>query len=419
MKIALLQCNFTVGDLKGNGQKILKAVQHAGREGVDLCITSELALTGYPPRDLLFDSWFIRHCMQRLNRMAAELAHGPALLVGAPEPAPDSAPRPLYNSVFLLHQGRIKGRFRKKLLPNYDVFDEPRYFAPGLERNIFTLGDTRIGVTVCEDIWNDSEYPTGKKYGEQPLFDLAASKVDCMVNLSSSPFTLGKQRFREKMISTIARNYETTFLYVNQVGGNDDLVFDGRSLAVGPDGKIFGKARPFGEDILVIDPDAGNARMQPDDFRVEPEAWNALVLGTRDYVRKSGFTETLIGLSGGIDSSLTAAVAVEALGPEHVTGVLMPSPFTSGQSMDDGEKLAKNLGIKTLTLPIQDLMGAFDRALEPAFKGLPRDVTEENIQARIRGNLLMALSNKHGSMLVTTGNKSELAVGYCTIYGDM
>jgi NAD+ synthase (glutamine-hydrolysing) len=419
MKIGLLQLNYTVGDLKGNAEKILSAVRLAAASGAELCITSELALTGYPPRDLLLDSWFVRNAEATLKAMAVTLAGGPALLVGAPEEAPGPLTRPCYNSAFLLKDGAIAASFRKKLLPNYDVFDEARYFEPAKEVNILDHGNLRIGVTICEDIWNDGGWWTEYHYHEDPVATLANDGVDLIVNLSASPFSLGKQLIRERMIGTIAAGHRIPFVYTNQAGGNDDLVFDGRSLFFDAEGVLQARGMPFSEDILLIDLQEKKGRISPDDLAPEPEAWAALVTGTRDYVRKSGFTKVLIGLSGGIDSSLTAAIAADALGAENVLGVLMPSPFTTRTSIDDAQELGRILSLATMTIPIEPIMNAFEQALTPAFRGYPQDVTEENLQARIRGNLLMALSNKYGSMLITTGNKSELAVGYCTIYGDM
>jgi NAD+ synthase (glutamine-hydrolysing) len=419
MRIGLLQLNPTVGDVKGNAAKIVDAARRAAASGAELCITTELALCGYPPRDLLLDSWFVRGAQDMLRSMAAELKDGPAILVGAPEAAPGSATRPCYNSAFFLDHGRIAATFRKQLLPNYDVFDEARYFEPSGEANLLDFGGMRIGVTICEDIWNDANSWTEYHYRENPVARLAESGVELIVNLSASPFTLGKQQVREAMIGSIAKGHGLAFLYTNQVGGNDDLVFDGRSLFLDAGGQVVARALPFEEDILQVDTASVSGRISEDLSEPEPEAWAALVAGTRDYVRKSGFSGVLVGLSGGIDSALTAAVASEALGPGNVLGVLMPSPITSRLSVEDALELGRTLGIRTTTIPIGPLMEAFDEALAPEFRGMPRDVTEENIQARIRGNLLMALSNKFGSMLLTTGNKSELAVGYCTIYGDM
>ncbi|HXW99028.1 MAG TPA: NAD+ synthase, partial [Methanomicrobiales archaeon] len=303
--------------------------------------------------------------------------------------------------------------------PTYDVFDEDRYFEPAIGPQILAIAGTKVGISICEDIWNDADFWNQKRYHSDPIQELVKAGAKCLVNISASPFTAGKQQLREKMLSGIARKYGIPLLYVNQAGGNDDLVFDGRSCAFNAAGGLIARAAPFAEDRLAVEI-FGNApaEIHTDDFSPEAEIWNALVLGTRDYVRKTGFAKALIGLSGGIDSSLVAAIAVEALGKENVLGVLMPSPFSSGGSVTDAEALGSRLGIRTTILPIAGIMHAFDGALAGEFAGLSRDITEENLQARIRGTLLMALSNKSGALLLSTGNKSEIAVGYCTLYGD-
>jgi NAD+ synthase/NAD+ synthase (glutamine-hydrolysing) len=349
--------------------------------------------------------------------------------VGLAEPNPAPVGRPLFNCAALLRNGRVERTFRKTLLPTYDVFDEDRYFEPESDAQILELGEERLGVSICEDIWNDSDFWLRRRYHTDPVAELAAAGVGAIINLSASPFTVGKQEHRVAMLGELAKKHHLPFLYVNQVGGNDDLVFDGRSMAFDREGRLAARASGFQEDLIVVDLDelsrirfeegAPADRIAEDDFHPDSEIWRALVLGTRDYVIKCGFSGVLLGLSGGIDSSLVAAIAAAALGPENVLGVLMPSPFTSRNSIDDAETLAKNLGIRTLTLGITEIMGSFERELAGPFQGQKKDVTEENIQARIRGNLLMALSNKFGLVLLTTGNKSELAVGYCTIYGDM
>ena len=420
MRIALLQCNLTVADVRGNCAKLAAAVTIAAAQGADCCVASELAVSGYPARDLLLDFGFISAVRTGLDALAADISGLPPLLLGFPEINDGLIGNPLYNSVALLQDGAVKQVFRKSLLPTYDVFDERRYFEPGRQTALCQIGGRRLGVTVCEDVWNDKDFwRTHRYYAEDPVEALVAAGADAIVNLSASPFTLGKQRIRETMLAGLARKHHLPVLYVNQVGGNDDLVFDGRSLAFAADGRCLGRAKAFEEDILLVDLDNLISSIATDNEARESEAWRALVLGTHDYVRKCGFTRALLGLSGGIDSSLTAAIAVEALGAANVTGVLMPSPFSSPGSIHDALALARNLGIRTLEYPISSMMQAFDDALAPAFAGRARDVTEENVQARIRGVLLMALSNKFGDMLLTTGNKSELAVGYCTIYGDM
>ncbi|MFB3766351.1 MAG: NAD+ synthase [Methanotrichaceae archaeon] len=416
MKLALLQLNPTVGDLAGNANLITHAVQGID---ADLAITSELALLGYPPRDLLLNADFINRSWQVLENLAKELSGCIPVLVGLSEPNPASEGRPLFNSAALLQEGRIVRTFHKTLLPTYDVFDEDRYFEPEYEPQILELGGVKIGVSICEDIWNDRDFWKRRRYHTDPIEELVKVGAEAIINLSASPFTVGKQLHREAMLGGMAHKYGVPFVYVNQVGGNDDLVFDGRSSAFDSAGKLIARGKGFKEDIVVVDLKSRLGPIADDDFAPEAEIWNALVLGTGDYCRKCGFKGVLLGLSGGIDSALTAAIATEALGPENVLGVLMPSPYSSTGSIEDSLELSRRLGIKTLTIPITDLMKSFELGLKDAFKGREKDVTEENIQARIRGNLLMALSNKYGSLLLTTGNKSELAVGYCTIYGDM
>jgi NAD+ synthase/NAD+ synthase (glutamine-hydrolysing) len=419
VKIALLQINPTVGDLSGNAQLIADAAREAGSRGAHLAVTPELALVGYLPRDLLLNSGFVNASWQRLHELARELGDGPPTLVGLPEPNPADQGRPLFNAAALLKGGRVEECFRKALLPTYDVFDEDRYFEPFHGPQILQLGSVKIGISICEDIWNDRDFWKRRRYHHDPVEELVGAGAQAIVNLSASPFSAGKHRRREEMLGSMARKYHVPVAYVNQFGGNDDLVFDGRSCVFGADGAPIARGQSFAGDIVVCDVTSTSPIAPPADLQVESEIWRALVLGTRDYVRKCGFSRAVLGLSGGIDSALTAAIAVEALGADRVLGVLMPSPFSSAGSVDDSLALARNLGIETLVLPIANAMQAMEATLSDAFEGLPRDVTEENIQARIRGNLLMALSNKRGALLLTTGNKSELAVGYCTLYGDM
>ncbi|MCC7418311.1 MAG: NAD+ synthase [Acidobacteria bacterium] len=419
MKIALLQINPTVGDLAGNAQLIADAAREAGRRGADLAVTPELALAGYLPRDLLLSAGFVRCCWEALAGLARELASGPPVIVGVPEPNPSEEGRPLYNAGALLSAGRIGRRFRKALLPTYDVFDEDRYFEPFRGAQLLDLDGRRLGISICEDVWNDRDFFKRRRYHHDPIEELIRAGAEAIVNLSASPFTVGKHQRREEMLGSMALKHHVPVVYVNQFGGNDDLVFDGRSCAFRSDGVPTARGRAFAEDVVICDIDRASPIDALGDPAAEQEIWEALVLGTRDYTRKCGFSRVVLGLSGGIDSALTAAIAVEALGAASVLGVLMPSPYSSQGSIDDALALAANLGIETLTLPIAPAMAAMEATLAGAFAGLPGDVTEENIQARIRGNLLMALSNKRGAMLLTTGNKSELAVGYCTLYGDM
>ena len=419
MRIALLQLNQTVADLAGNAARIRTGVAEARKQRVDLVVTSELALLGYPPRDLLLQRDFVERSWEVLEELAADLRDAPPVLVALAEPNETFEGRPLFNGAALLTDGQIGTRFRKSLLPTYDVFDEDRYFEPAADSQILRIGDSILGVTICEDIWNDRNFWKRRRYHKDPVEQLAQAGAQYVINLSASPFSVGKQRLREAMLSQMAAKHGLPLIYVNQVGGNDDLIFDGRSCAFDAGGKLVARARGFAEDLLIVDTDLLEGRIEEDDFEPEAEVWKALVLGTRDYVLKCGFSRVLLGLSGGIDSAVTAAVAAEAVGPANVLGVLMPSPYSSRGSVVDAETLARNLRVSTLVLPIESIMQAFDGILADAFVGRPRDVTEENIQARIRGNLLMALSNKYGALLLTTGNKSELAVGYCTLYGDM
>jgi NAD+ synthase (glutamine-hydrolysing) len=419
VKIALLQINPTVGDLQGNGRLIVDAVREAGRLGADLAVTPELALVGYLPRDLLLSESFVRNSWSALHRLAQDVAGYPPVLVGLPEPNPSNEGRPLFNTAALIRNGSIEQRFRKALLPTYDVFDEDRYFEPFSGPQILDIHGRRLGITICEDVWNDRDFWKRRRYHHDPIEELMDAGATAILNLSASPFSVGKYRFREAMLSSMARRHKVPLLYGNQFGGNDDLLFDGRSRAYAADGSLIALGRAFDTDIVVCDLDQGQRLGPADDMVAEAEIWQALVLGTRDYARKCGFSSVVLGLSGGIDSALVAAIATEALGAQCVLGVMMPSPYSSRGSIDDSRQLAANLGIRTLTLPIERVMEAMEETLRDAFANTERDVTEENIQARIRGNLLMALSNKRGALLLTTGNKSELAVGYCTLYGDM
>ena len=419
MRIALLQINPTAGDLDGNAALILGAARAAQSQGVDLMVTSELALMGYLPRDLLMSEGFVRRAGEKLAGMAAQLKGAPPLLVGVATLNPAPMGRPLFNSAVLLRDGAVGPAFHKMLLPTYDVFDEDRYFEPAAEPQILDLNGWLLGISICEDVWNDRDFWKRQRYHQDPIEVLAQSGARAIINLSASPFTVGKQALREKMLSHMAQKYGLPIVIVGQAGGNDDLVFDGHSAAFDAQGRMFARAKGFTDDVIVVDIASCTGTIAPADFEPEAEVWSALVLGVRDYARKTRFRQVLLGLSGGIDSALTAAIAADALGPENVLGVLMPSSYSSTGSVDDSLELARNLGIRTITLPIAGIMQTYDGVLADAFRGREPDVTEENIQSRIRGSLLMALSNKFGPLLLTTGNKSEMAVGYCTLYGDM
>jgi NAD+ synthase (glutamine-hydrolysing) len=419
LRIALLQINPTAGDIAGNAALIVRGAKRARELNADLVVTPELALMGYLPRDLLMSRGFIHRGFDELCRMAKELAGGPPLLVGIATENPAEMGRPLFNSAVLLRDGKLGPVFHKTLLPTYDVFDEDRYFEPATGPQILEINGWKLGISICEDVWNDRDFWNRRRYHHDPIEMLAKSGADAILNLSASPFTVGKEMLREKMLSHTAAKYGLPLVVVYQVGGNDDLIFDGRSSAFDAQGRLFARAKGFDEDLVIADIAASTGVIAEDDFTPEAEIWNALVLGVRDYARKTGFRQVLLGLSGGIDSALTAAIAADAMGPENVLAVMMPSVYSSSGSVDDSVELVRNLGVRSLVLPISEIMQTYDRVLEPAFAGRSADVTEENIQSRIRGNLLMALSNKFGSLLLTTGNKSEMAVGYCTLYGDM
>lgn len=427
MKITIAQINPTIGDLPGNAQKILEAANNAVTEKTNLLLTPELSLCGYPPRDLLLKPDFCEAMDIVLQQLAIDLPPDLAVLVGTVKKnskAHISGGKSLYNSVALLYEGKVKQVFHKRLLPTYDVFDENRYFEPGLETNYFTFDSVKIGVTICEDLWNDEEFFGKRSYSINPIAELSKLDVNLIVNLSASPYTFGKQRFREAMLKHSSTRFNKPIIYVNQVGGNDDLIFDGRSFALNQSGEIVSRACGFETDLRQIEFDKLKQDLNfssiADSYESDDEEiWQALVLGVKDYVQKCGFSKVLLGLSGGIDSSIVAAIASAALGKDNVLGVLMPSPYSSESSIKDADDLAKNLGIKTEKLPIGNLMQSYDETFAELFANSEFGLAEENIQSRIRGNLLMAISNKFGYLLLSTGNKSEMAVGYCTLYGDM
>ncbi|MFN2341961.1 MAG: NAD+ synthase, partial [Desulfonatronovibrio sp.] len=418
MRVGLLQINPTICDLKGNACRIVQSAEKAFNKGAHFCLTPELAVIGYPPADLLYYKKVVEQCLETVKWIALKTAEMGPVLIGSPHVK--SGSDTLFNSAFLLSQGRIEKIFNKTLLPNYDVFDEQRYFASLEEPDFFEISGRKVGVTICEDVWNDRDFWEKSKYSPDPVKALAGKDVDFIVNLSASPFSGAKHKLRLSMLSSLAIKYSLPVIFCNQTGGNDELVFDGRSVAMDRKGQVIASAEAFKEDVLLVDlDDPKNNTVSCSDFGFEKEIWEALTLGLKDYIRKSGFSRVVLGLSGGIDSALVAALAVQALGSENVTGVLMPSRFSSQGSIDHSLELSGNLEMETITIPIDELMNGFDAALAQVFSGMDRDVTEENIQSRIRGNLLMAISNKLGSMVLATGNKSELAVGYTTIYGDM
>ncbi len=426
MKIAIAQINPIIGDLPGNAAKILSAAQQAAAAGARLLLTPELSLCGYPPRDLLLNPSFIEAMHISLQQLVKDLPPNLAVLVGTVEEnlqAENNGGKPLFNSMALLDNG-IKQFFHKRLLPTYDVFDERRYFEAGLQANYFTLDNIDVGVTICEDLWNDEEFWGKRSYTNNPIADLAILGVDFIVNLSASPYSVNKQQLRETMLRYSAVRFQQPIIYANQVGGNDDLIFDGRSFALNRQGELVCRACGFETDLVIVEFDEVQRDLRQSTVVAEYESedeeiWQALVLGVRDYAQKCRFSQVVLGLSGGIDSSLVAAIATAALGKDNVFGVLMPSPYSSEHSITDALALGESLGIKTTTLSIGELMQGYDNTLADLFAGTQFGLAEENIQSRIRGNLLMAIANKFGYLLLSTGNKSEMAVGYCTLYGDM
>jgi NAD+ synthase (glutamine-hydrolysing) len=420
MRLGLAQLNTIVGDLAGNRRKILDAYTALVAQGAELVVFPELVVCGYPPRDLLLKRRFAPDIAESLNEIAAAIGEVPAL-IGTVEANTSGLGRPYYNSAAFCHRGQIVSYARKCLLPTYDVFDEDRYFEPAPQPIVITYAGQRIGVTICEDIWTHPMISTRRLYsGLDPVAQLAAQKCDLMVNLSASPWFHAKSNIRQQLITDAARTLGCPVVYVNAVGGNDELIFDGRTVVADASGRVQAGLSAFQADLQVVNTNTTAARIHPSFAQPEmQDIHDALVLGLRDYAHKSGFKRALVALSGGIDSALVAVIAVEALGKENVIGVSLPSAISSDHSKDDARLLAENLGIRFETIAIADAVAACEKSLGPIFHGLKPDVTEENIQARIRGVLMMALSNKFGSLLLTTGNKSEVAVGYCTLYGDM
>lgn len=455
MKIALVQTNPVIGDFPGNLARIVAQAQRAAGLGCELAVFPELALSGYPPQDLLERPAFLADHEHALARLIAEV-RGVGVLCGAVTRNPEAAGKPLHNSALLFRDGQILFSTAKRLLPTYDVFDESRYFEPGREAALCDYQGLKLAITVCEDIWNDKRVFPRCLYHHDPVAELLGCPdlaADLLINLAASPFSLGKNAIKQKIFANLCAAYQVPLLYVNQVGGQDSLVFEGGSLALNRSGTVICRAARFREDLVVLDTAAWQGEIREgaaDGDQSDPEAAEvlaALVLGARDYVHKCGFSGVVIGLSGGIDSALTAAIAVQALGPENVLGIAMPSPYSSPASQEDARQLTANLGIAFQILPISDLFAGYrqtlvpffaafagkdingmEAAIMPAENGLrpgngpptaPVDITAQNIQARIRGNLLMAAANKLGRLVLSTGNKSEMAVGYCTLYGDM
>ncbi len=431
MKIALAQINPTVGDFAGNTQKILEFAARAGEQGCAVVVFPELVVCGYPPADLLEKREFVEQAAAAVREIAAwTLGAGrPAVLCGTVMPVDAPVGKQVRNVAVLLAGGKVSFVQQKMLLPFYDVFDEQRYFEPASRQMLTVVDGQPLAITICEDAWNDKAFWPRQMYAVDPVEELMrqwgtqpvelAGKQRIILNISASPFWLGKPEVREKMLAALAERHGAYVAMVNQVGGNDSLVFDGSSLVVQPDGKVVARGAAFAEDLVVFDTEAKDVAAVGAAEDEVALIWKALVMGTRDYVWKCGFKKALVGLSGGIDSALVAAIAVEALGSENVLGVGMPSEYSSLGSIEDARKLAKNLGIRFELLPIHDVFAQYQGVLKPLFEGTPFGLTEENLQSRIRGVLLMAISNKFGSLVLTTGNKSEMSTGYCTLYGDM
>jgi NAD+ synthase (glutamine-hydrolysing) len=418
VKIALGQINPTVGDFSGNAAKIVQFALQARSAGAGLILFPELAVCGYPPRDLVERPSFVARCRASVERIAAD-TQGIAVICGTVTPAEAESGKTVMNSAVLLREGRVDLTQSKMLLPTYDVFDEMRNFAPAKNQQVFSFCGKQMALTICEDAWNDKRFWNRQLYRVDPVEELVRAGGNFVLNISASPFWLGKRELRRDMLTSIARNQKVPVAMVNQVGGNDSLVFDGSSVVIAPDGQVIAQGKSFEEDLIYFDSQKLTGDMHSQVEGEEGSAYEALVLGTRDYVHKCGFERAIIGLSGGIDSALTAAIAADALGPENLIGVGMPGPYSSPGSITDARELAKNLNIRFELLSIDEIYQAARQTLAPVFAGMPQDVTEENIQSRARGLLLMAMSNKFGALVLSTGNKSELAVGYCTLYGDM
>jgi NAD+ synthase/NAD+ synthase (glutamine-hydrolysing) len=418
VKIALGQINPTVGDFAGNAAKIIQFSRRAQADGAGLILFPELSVCGYPPRDLVERPSFVARNRETLDRIASE-TQGIAVICGVVTPADSETGKAVRNSAALLMDGKVAFVQSKMLLPTYDVFDEMRNFAPAKAQELFSFCGNRMALTICEDAWNDKQFWLKRLYPLDPIDALIRAGGNFVLNISASPFWIGKRQLRRDMLASIARQHKVPVVMVNQVGGNDSLVFDGSSLVLNSEGAVVAQGRSFEEDLITFDSKTLTGEMHEQIAGDEASVYGALVLGTRDYIQKCGFQKAIIGLSGGIDSALTATIAADAVGAENVIGVGMPGPYSSQGSIDDARTLAKNLGIRFELLSINQAYEAYRETLQDVFRGYKEDVTEENLQSRARGMILMALSNKFGAIVLSTGNKSELGVGYCTLYGDM
>jgi NAD+ synthase (glutamine-hydrolysing) len=420
MRVALGQINTTVGDMPGNVERMLAAAREAAAGGAAVIVFPEMAVTGYPPRDLIEKPSFLLRAEEALLHLARESAALPlTIIAGSASPSNSSTGKRALNVAVVISAGEVRFRQAKMLLPTYDVFDEGRYFVPGDRETPCEIEGRLVGLTVCEDAWNDKQFWERRLYQRDPVEELVAGGATALFSINASPFHMGKRALRRNVFANTARRHKVPLVYVNQVGGNDQLVFDGSSFAMNARGEVIAEAASFSEDLVYVDLDAGAGDRRATHADECEAVYDALVLGTRDYLTKCGFRQVLIGLSGGIDSSLTACIAVDAVGKENVTGVAMPGPFSTEHSLNDARAMAEKLGIRFEVASITPAYERFLEVLDPIFGTATRDVTEENLQARLRGVTLMALSNKWGALVLTTGNKSELAVGYCTLYGDM
>jgi NAD+ synthase (glutamine-hydrolysing) len=420
MRIALAQIDTSVGDLEGNSAKILDFSRQAERAGAEVVAFPELALTGYPPKDLVEKDSFLDRTGESLHRIAKESASFDlSLIIGYVARSPKHAAIKAQNAAAVIENGHIIFEQRKMLLPTYDVFDEARYFQPADEQSICTIRGSKVALAICEDFWNDKQYWERRRYSRDPIEELVRQGADVIISINASPWNIGKREQRQSIFHSTTKRFGLPVAYVHMVGGNDQLVFDGTSFAMTPSGELAAKAKSFAEDLILFDTVRGAGDDHANHLVGDEAVFEALVLGTRDYIRKCGFRSVLVGLSGGIDSAVVAAIAVEAVDKENVTGIGMPGPYSSEHSLTDARALACNLGIRFEVVPIRCGYEAMVHTLSPLFAGFNPDATEENLQARLRGITLMALSNKFGSLVLTTGNKSEIAVGYCTLYGDM
>ncbi len=420
MRIALAQINPTVGDLAGNADRILDAARRGASGGAQLIVFPELSLTGYPPLDLVEKPSFLERTQQQLERLTKETAGlGASLICGYVGRSGSATGKAATNSAAVLHGGQIVFRQSKMLLPTYDVFDEGRYFVPAEQQSLCEICGRKVALTICEDAWNDKQYWERRLYRRDPVEELAAQGAELLISINASPYHMGKRATRREIFAASAKRHALPVVYVNQVGGNDQLIFDGSSFVLDADARLIGAAASFAEDLVFVEPGDGRGDVHETNTDEHEAVYEALVLGTRDYIHKCGFRKVLLGLSGGIDSSLTAVIAADAVGRENVVGVAMPGPYSSEGSLTDASALAQNLGIRFEVVSITSVYQQYLNVLDPLFHGSPRDVTEENLQARLRGVTLMALSNKWSALVLTTGNKSEIAVGYCTLYGDM